>query len=295
MKKLFKAIKQNDFDEVQRIIESHPEEPELVNSISKAPPKMDEGESALQTAVKNGGGWHDTRIISYLLDKGADVNFIQDDKGLRPQEIGCWPVLMYMARAVYVNATELSFKYAPEKTKAKANEFMAVFERMLEMGADPNKTDNRLQSVWSMVLHDGYECHHTGRHEVNNKAYNAFLADVTRRLMDMMIAHGANIYRYFSSYPREDPRYADSYFINLQGQILINNLVFNRDLTYGLPENARYRAKRKWIDLMRPYYEKDNPYYGATVSEERKQFFKKLDQLRNEEESTCFGFNKVTI
>ena len=93
--------------------------------------------SALQTAVKNGGGWHDTRIISYLLDKGADVHFIQDDKGLRPQEIGCWPVLMYMARAVYVNATKHSFEYYLEEAKDRANEFIAVFQRMLEMGAKP--------------------------------------------------------------------------------------------------------------------------------------------------------------
>ena len=35
---------------------------------------------------------------------------------------------------------------------------------------------------------------------------------------------------------------------------------------------------------MRPYYEKDNPYYGAVVSKEREQFFKKLEQLRDEEE-----------
>lgn len=41
MKKLFKAIKQNDFEEVKRIIESHYDDPELVNCVAKAPPKMD--------------------------------------------------------------------------------------------------------------------------------------------------------------------------------------------------------------------------------------------------------------
>lgn len=284
MKKLFKAIKQNDFEEVQRIIESHYGDPELVNCIAEAPPKMDEGQSALQVAIKNGGGWHDTRIISYLLDKGADVNFREDDKGLRIQEISCWPVLMDMAQAVYMNATELYFKYDPEETKNKADEFIAVFQRMLELGADPNMTDNRLYPVWSYVLGDGYEGHHTGRHETNNEEYNAFLADITKRLMDLMIAHGANIYREYITYPMDDPRYTDWYSIVLQSQILINNLVFNRELTYGLPEKAQYCAKRKWIDLMRPYYEKDNPYYGAVVSEERKQFFQELERLRDEEE-----------
>lgn len=283
MKKLFKAIKQNDFEEVQRIIESHYGDPELVNCISKAPPKMDEGQSALQVAIKNGGGWHDMRITSYLLDKGADVNFMEDDKGLRPQEIGCWPVLTNMVYAVYVNSTELYFKYHPEETKSKSDEAVAVFERMLELGADPNKTDNKLQPVWSHVLSE-YESHHTGSHNIVNEEYNAFLADVTKRLMDLMISHGANIYRYYISYPVDDPRYTNWYSLVLQSQILTNNLVFNRELSYRLPEKAQYLAERKWIDLMKPYYAKDNPYYGAVVSEERKQFFQKLEQLKNEEE-----------
>ena len=103
--------------------------------------------SALQTAVKNGGGWHDTRIISYLLDKGADVHFIQDDKGLRPQEIGCWPVLMYMARAVYVNATKLSFEYHPEETKDGANLFRRYTSYPLK---DPRYADS--YRLYCMIL-----------------------------------------------------------------------------------------------------------------------------------------------
>lgn len=203
---------------------------------------------------------------------------------MRPQDICCCPVLMDMGEAVYASTIELHFKYEPEKTKARADEFIAVFKRMLEMGADPNKTDNRLQPVWSMVLYDGYECHHTWTHMVSNEEYNAFLADITKRLMNLMIAHGANIYRDYISYPKDDPRYTGLYSYALQHQIFINNLVFNRKLTYGLPPEAEYYANRKWVDLMKPYYEKDNPYYGAVVSEERKQFFRKLEQLRDEEE-----------
>lgn len=130
MKKLFKAIKQNDFEEVRRIIEK---KPELVNCISKAPPKKDDGQSALQVAIKNGGGWHDTRIISYLLDKGADVNFMEDDRGLKPQEIACYPALMDMVYAVCMNMSPLYFHYSREDTKTKANEFLAVFNRMLDL------------------------------------------------------------------------------------------------------------------------------------------------------------------
>lgn len=281
MKKLFKAIKQNDFKEVQRIIENNPK---LANCVSKAPPKMDDGQSALQVAIKNGGGWHDTRIISYLLDKGADVNFMEDDKGLRPQEISCLPILADMAYAVYGNATRLNFKYDPKETKSKADEFIAAFARMLELGADPNKTDNRIQPVWSYVLSDGYGGNYISSDDENKDNYNAFLADITTRLMDMMISHGANIYRYYISYPKEDERYTRLYPYDLQAQIFLNNLVFNRELSYGISEEGSFLAKRKWVDLMKPYYAKDNPYYGATVSEERKRFFQELEQLKNEEE-----------
>lgn len=65
---------------------------------------------------------------------------------------------------------------------------------------------------------------------------------------------------------------------------LFVKFVFNRDLSYGLSEEGQFLTERKWIDVMRPYYEKDNPYYGAVVSEERKLFFQKLEQMKNEEE-----------
>lgn len=103
-----------------------------------------------------------------------------------------------------------------------------------------------------------------------------------------MIAHGANIYRCCISFPKDDPRYARAYPYNLRTQVLINNLVFNRELSYRISEiSEKYQIpteSSKWIDFMKPYYTKDNPYYGEVVSEERKQFFQKLEQLRDEEE-----------
>ncbi len=277
MKKLFKAIRQNDFEEVQRIMEYYPE---CANCISKAPPKMDDGMSALQVAVKNGGGWHDTRIISCLLDNGADVNFMEDDKGLRFDQILAWPVLTYMVNAVYINATLLDFKYGPEDTKNKVDEFISVLARMLDMGADPNKIDNRLCPIWYSVL-----CRYDEQYKRDNDEYNAFLTDISKMMMDLMISHGANIYRSYTSLPKDDWRYTDLFsFHVLQRQVLINNLVFNRELSYRISEECQNFTERKWIDWMKPYYEKDNPYYGAVVSDERKQFFQKLEQLRDEEE-----------
>ena len=72
MKKLFTAIRASDLEMVRQIIEK---KPELVNCIAKKPPKKDDGQSPLQVALKTGN----TAIANYLLDMGADVNFIEDE------------------------------------------------------------------------------------------------------------------------------------------------------------------------------------------------------------------------
>ncbi|WRS28487.1 ankyrin repeat domain-containing protein [Oscillospiraceae bacterium MB08-C2-2] len=269
MKKLFVAIRQNDLIEVQRILEKNPG---LVNCVAKSPPKSDDGQSPLQVAIKRGGGFGDTKIISYLLDMGADVNFIEDDKGLRPQEIVCFPVLMDMVRAVYSQATLHSYKYSPEETRSKTKKFIELFAYMLQLGADPNKMDNRLRPVWTVAICEGYK-------NSDEAEYQIFLADVTTQLMDLMITHGANIYRFSGSFPKEDLRYTHLYPFVLRTQILVNNLVFNRELTHGFSAEDEVNTDRPWIEFMKPYYAKDNPYYGAIVSEERKAFINGCDYL----------------
>ena len=113
-----------------------------------------------------------------------------------------------------------------------------------------------------------YMFYNTGNHTVCNKEYNDFLR-CYKKLMDMIIAHGANIYRNCISFPKDDPGYAREYYYILRHQILMNNLIFNRELSYGIAEiseksqipagNRDYIDFMKlWIDFMKPYYEKDN-------------------------------------
>ena len=49
--------------------------PELISCTAKQPPKKDDGQSPLQVALKTGN----FEIASYLLDLGADVNFMEAD------------------------------------------------------------------------------------------------------------------------------------------------------------------------------------------------------------------------
>lgn len=73
MKKLFKAIRHKDLDEVKTIIEKNSK---LISCISTPPPKKDEGQSPLQVAVKTDA----FDIAYYLIDKGADVNFMESEE-----------------------------------------------------------------------------------------------------------------------------------------------------------------------------------------------------------------------
>ena len=72
MKKLFTAIRASNLEMVRQVIEK---KPALVNCVAKQPPKKDDGQSPLQVALKTGN----IAIANYLLDRGADVNFIEDE------------------------------------------------------------------------------------------------------------------------------------------------------------------------------------------------------------------------
>ena len=70
MKKLFTAIRQKDFEAVKALLDK---KPELIACTAKQPPKKDDGQSPLQVALKTGS----FDVADYLLDLGADVNFIE--------------------------------------------------------------------------------------------------------------------------------------------------------------------------------------------------------------------------
>lgn len=72
MKKLFQAIRQNDINTVRELLLKNPA---LIACTAKQPPKKDDGQSPLRVALKTGN----FDIAEYLLDAGADVNFMEAD------------------------------------------------------------------------------------------------------------------------------------------------------------------------------------------------------------------------
>ena len=70
MKKLFTAIHKGDLSTVQKLLDK---DPALISCTAKKPPKTVDGQSPLQVALKSG----QVEIVAFLLDKGADVNFME--------------------------------------------------------------------------------------------------------------------------------------------------------------------------------------------------------------------------
>src|SRR6266478_6497225 len=70
VKAIVAAIRDGDLPAVRALIEATPE---LVGATASAPPKKDDGQSPLQIALKCG----QSAIADYLIDRGADVNFIE--------------------------------------------------------------------------------------------------------------------------------------------------------------------------------------------------------------------------
>ena len=121
MKKLFKAIRQENLEEVKAIIKK---KPELVNCVATPPPKKDNGQSPLQVAFKIGA----IEIIEFLIENDADVNFMEkedEDMGLR-----C-PVLH---DAIRMTIMSLCYKKYEESDYG-----LEAVEKLLKRGADPNK------------------------------------------------------------------------------------------------------------------------------------------------------------
>lgn len=136
MKKLFKSIRDSEIEIVKQIIEK---QPELVNCIAKQPPKEDDGQSPLQVAFKTGN----TDIAEYLIDMGANVNFIEDESCCNSWRT---PVLHDAINCAVMccrwNTNDEMRGFKVYSTKEKADEALRLLKKMIDAGADVNAVDS---------------------------------------------------------------------------------------------------------------------------------------------------------
>ncbi|MDI2125649.1 ankyrin repeat domain-containing protein [Yinghuangia seranimata] len=138
MEKLFRAVRHGDIAVVTALLDKNPA---LVAAVRKPPPKKDAGQQPLGVALKTGR--YD--IARLLLDRGADVNFIE-----APEISGRQPVIN--------DALEAAVAGALGNRPATGAESLAVLKLMLERGADVKAPhpDTRQPVLWWAVFRVKY-------------------------------------------------------------------------------------------------------------------------------------------
>lgn len=134
MKKLFTSIRNKDLTNVKSILE---DKPSLITAVSTGAPKKDIGQSPLQIALKSSS----TEIINYLLDKGADVNFIESEE---IQTWRCPAIHDAINRAIMSSRWNVNHSDELEvfNTEKAANEAFDILKRIITLGADVNAKDS---------------------------------------------------------------------------------------------------------------------------------------------------------
>lgn len=233
MKSLFKAIRQNDLDKVIKILDK---KPEAVNCMATAPPKKDDGQSPLQVSIKTGN----LEIAQYLIKKGADVNYMEPDDGLPVTRSYRCPVLFDAIRGMFSRWENCREKY------------LQLISQILELGADPNKQDNRGCNSWDIVLSTYSE----KIEDVKDNTNKDLFVMMTKKLLDILIQFNIDILNIERI--KKDLKQFETH------SLLLENLILNRDDLYGVkPDMVESWNKNIMpiIELVKPYYENNSPYY----------------------------------
>ena len=188
MQKTFQLLRRGDLEGVRQILDKKPEE---VNAVSGDKPKRDQGQSLLQVAIKSGH----LDIADLLIDRGADLNFIEEPTELNPY---CQPVLQTAGgRAVFDCRRMIkrwNGQYEMYSSKEKADQSFKVFKKMLELGADISQKDSHGGTLLQNILIETKEVlpsYYWTTKETND---NVLITDELRhdlnRIYDLLICYG---------------------------------------------------------------------------------------------------------
>lgn len=171
MKKLFKAIRQGDLNEVVAILAKNPE---AISSIAVPPPKKDIGQSPLQVAVKT----EQFEIAYYLMEQGADVDFMEAEA----EGVTMWmPILHDAIRTVF---SCLCYKEIENSKK-----MLELVKELLKRGADPNK-----KAFNTFAALD--ECVARAHSILDNQGAYPAVQDITEKqlavALDLLLEYGAD-------------------------------------------------------------------------------------------------------
>ena len=188
MQKTFQLLRRGDLEGVRQILDKKPEE---VNAVSGDKPKRDQGQSLLQVAIKSGH----LDIAELLIDRGADLNFIEEPTELNPF---CQPVIQTAGgRAVFDCRRMIkrwNGQYEMYSSKEKADRSFKVFEKMLELGADISQKDSHDGTLLQTILIETKEVLPSYYWKTKETSDNVLITDELRhdlnRIYDLLIRYG---------------------------------------------------------------------------------------------------------
>lgn len=194
MKKLFTAIRKGDLVLVRELLgKNH----ELISCTAKQPPKKDDGQSPLQVAIKCG----QLKIALYLLDLGADVNYMETES------CNEWkmPVVQDAIMRAVMSARFLRYTYLPGddaweicRSKEQFDEAFGLLKRMLDSGADIKSHDSYGNSCLGRALLDARQIlpstHYSDPSWVDPRPLNKELKEDLDRVFGLLIEHGADVH-----------------------------------------------------------------------------------------------------
>jgi len=188
MQKTFQLLRRGDIEGIRQILDKKPEE---VNAVSGDKPKRDQGQSLLQVAIKSGH----LDIADLLIDRGADLNFIEEPTELNPF---CQPVIQTAGgRAVFDCRRMIkrwNGQYEMYSSKEKADQSFKVFEKMLELGADISQNDSHGGTLLQTILIETKEVLPSYYWKTKETSDNVLITDELRhdlnRIYDLLIRYG---------------------------------------------------------------------------------------------------------
>ena len=188
MQKTFQLLRRGDIEAVRQILDRKPEE---VNAVSGDKPKRDQGQSLLQVAIKSGH----LDIADLLIDRGADLNFIEEPTELNPF---CQPVIQTAGgRAVFDCRRMIkrwNGQYEMYSSKEKADQSFKVFKKMLELGADISQKDSHGGTLLQNILRETKEVLPSYYWKTKETSDNILITDELRhdlnRIYDLLIRYG---------------------------------------------------------------------------------------------------------
>lgn len=142
MNAMFKEIRHGDIETVRERIAKNPA---VVNeAFDGTKPKKDIGQSPLQVAIKCG----EFKIIDLLLENGADADFMED-QSQKPQDTSgsC-----FMSMSVLHDAIIGAFGSLPYGEFERSEQYVKLIEKLLAMGADPNKASSPHHATGECIL-----------------------------------------------------------------------------------------------------------------------------------------------